>query len=164
MREVEERTSESRLPRSPGAVALAVFGLMLIAFVSCSLAADAPDNILKSPSSDDAAAETGKPPSAASVKIAAIRDAVSRTLISYGNDVQDAYHRELVNNSKIEGEITIVFKVMPNGDVVDVNVEKSSLNWPPLEEEILNRIKAWKFPAFEGEAIQVTVPYKFGAR
>ena len=116
------------------------------------------------PLQHNAAAKDAKPASRATDDVAGIKEVISRTITSFGKDIQDAYHRELIKNPKIDGEITVSFTVRPGGDVTDVKVEQSSLNWPPIEEEILNRIKAWKFPQFEGEPIPAYVPYKFGQR
>ncbi len=143
------------------AAALVASGLILFSPAAISLAETAPDNIPKTQGSDNAAAKSAKPSSGAVDNIAAIKDIISRTITSFGNDVRDAYHRELVRNPKIDGELTVSFTVRPGGDVTDVKVDKSSLNWPPLEEEIVNKIKAWKFPPFEGEPIPAYVPYKF---
>ncbi len=154
MPEVEEEAVRRPRPRRLDAAALALFGLVLVVSTAPS-AGSAPDNAAKTPVADNAA--TG-------ANVAAIRDAISRTISSYGNDVQEAYHRELIRNGKIEGEITVAFTVKPDGEVDDVRAEKSSLNWPPLEQEILNRVKAWKFPPFTGTPVRATVPYKFGPR
>lgn len=110
----------------------------------------------------DNAAETARPSAATPESIAAAKDAISRAITSYGNDIRDAYHRELIRNPKIAGDVAVSFKVRPAGDVDDVRIDRSSLNWPPLEEEIVTRIKAWKFPPFEGEPVPANVPYRFG--
>ncbi len=164
MREIDERASASPLPRSLKATALALFGATVIALAPPSLAGSSAEGDAKTQGADNTAAKDGKPPCDASAKLAAARDTICRTITSYASDVQDAYHRELVKNPKIDGEITVAFSILPDGAVADVRVEKSSLNWPPLEHEILSRVRAWKFPAFEGEPIPATVPYKFGPR
>ena len=164
MREVEEQTMRGAQAARLGWAALAPVGLALLLFAWPALAERAPGNAPKTAASDKAAAGSVKPRSTASDNVAAIRDAITRTIASYGNDVQDAYHRELLKNREIGGDITVAFTVRPDGDVVDVRAEQSSLNWPPLEQEILKRVKAWKFPAFAGEPVQATAPYKFGPR
>ncbi len=70
----------------------------------------------------------------------------------------------MLKNPKIDGEITLAITIRPDGTVGDVRTENSSLNWPPLEQEIVNRVKAWKFPAFAGDPIEATIPFKFGPR
>ena len=164
MREVKDGASGNTVPRFLKAAALVVSGLILCAPAAFSLAETAPDNVPKTQAGDGTAAKDAKPPAGAIDNTAAIRDVISRTITSLGNDIRDAYHRELIRNPNIDGEIAVSFTVRPGGDVTDVRVEKSSLNWPPLEEEILNRIKAWKFPPFEGEPIPAYVPYRFGQR
>lgn len=149
-------------PRFRKAAGILVSGLVLFA-PAFSPAAIAADNVAR-PVAGDNIAPAVRPPAAAADNTAAIRDAISRTITSYENDIRDAYHRELLKHPKIEGEITVSFTVRPEGDITDVKVERSTLNWPPLEAEILSRIKAWKFPPFEGEPIPAHVPYQFGRR
>lgn len=157
MGEAGERISKKSVARTIK-TALAVSGLILSAPATFSLAETSPDNVA---ATDNAPAENTKPPSPASDKIAAVKDVISRTITSFGSDIRNTYHRELIANPKIDGEITVSFTVRPGGDVTDVKVDSSSLNWPPLENEILNRIGGWKFPPFEGEPIPATVPYRF---
>ncbi|MGE5190056.1 MAG: TonB family protein [Gemmatimonadota bacterium] len=109
------------------------------------------------PSADNAVSATS-----AGDRTAAAKGEISRAITSYGKDIRDAYYRALIENPKIEGEIVVSFTVRPGGDVADVRIDRSSLNWPPLEEEVLNRIAAWRFSPFEGDPIPATVPYKFG--
>ncbi len=161
MQEGEERTSGKSVPRSFNATTLLVSGMILLAPGALCLAENAPDNAVKTQGAENAATGNTAPQSAAIVDVAAIRDRISRTITSFGKDIQDAYHRQLIENPKIGGEINITFTVQPGGDVTDVNVDKSSLNWPPLEAEILNKVGGWKFAPFEGEPIKASVPYKF---
>ncbi len=153
MRQEEVRTCGSARPRQPAAV-LAALVSVIVVFAGLAWAEHAPDN----------AAASAKSPAAADDSTAATRDAISGAITSYGSDVQDAYHRELLKNPKIEGEITFMITIRPEGTVEDVRIGNSSLNWPPLEQEIVERIKAWKFQAFTGGPVEATVPYRFGPR
>lgn len=139
MREGEEGASGKSVPRFPKAAALLVSGMILCAPAAFSLAEIAPDNVPKAQGTDNAAVKSARPPSGGIGDTAAIKDVISRAITSFGKDVIDAYHRELIKNSKIEGEITVSFTVRTSGDVADVKVEESSLNWPPLEEEDLEQ-------------------------
>lgn len=130
------------------AATLIVSGLLLCGPTTFSMAETVPDNVAKQPFP-------------ASDKIAAIKADISRAIASYGKDIHDAYYRELIVNPKIDGEIIVSFTVRPDGDIADVKVDRSSLNAPLFEEEILNRIGTWKFPPFEGDPIPATVPYEF---
>ena len=164
MRKAKEDASGIPVSRSLTGAALVVSGLILCAPAAFSPAQTAPDNVAGSQAADGTAPTDGKPPAGAIDNEAAIRDVISRTITSFGTVIRDAYSRELIGNPRIEGEITVSFIVQPGGGVTDVKVERSSLNWLPLEDEILNRIKAWKFPPFEGEPVPAYVPYKFGQR
>ncbi len=157
MGEIGERVSGRSVARNIK-TALVFSGLILFAPAAFSPAEAAPDNVA---ATDKTTAEDTKPPSPASDRIAAVKDVISRTIASFGSDIRNAYHRELIGNPKIDGELTVSFTVRPGGDVTDAKIDSSSLNWPPLEEEILNRIRGWKFPPFEGEPIPAIVPYQF---
>ncbi len=141
--------SRTGAPRFWRAAAIAASGLFLFAAGAGRPAAGA-DNAARAPA-----------PAAAADDTAAIRADISRAITSHEKDIRDAYHRELLKHPGIEGEIAVSFTVTPDGDVVDVKVDKSTLNWPPLETEILSRIGSWKFPPFKGEPIPATVPYVF---
>lgn len=147
MQESEDRASTKPASRPLLAAALIVSGLVLYV-PALSMAETALDNVTEQPFP-------------ASDKITAIKDGISRAITSHGKDIQDAYYRELIVNPKIDGEITVSFTVRPEGDVADVKVDKSSLGSPLFEEEILNRIRTWKFSPFEGEPIPAIVPFKF---
>ncbi len=138
-------------------------GLILFATATFCPAENAPDNVPRAARTDNAT-PVASPAPAASDNTAATRDAVSREIASFENDIRDAYHRELLNCTGIEGEITVSFIVRPEGEVDDLAVAQTTLNWPPLQEEILNRIRAWKFTPFKGQPVPATVPYKFGPR
>ena len=162
MGELGGGASGKPVPRFYWAAGLIVSGLILFApaFAPAETAADS----VPRADGGDGKAPGAIPPAGAADNTSAIRDAISRTIASFEQDIRDAYHRELIKHPKIEGEITVSFTVRPDGNVVDVKVDRSSLNWPPLEEEILGRIGAWKFAPFPGEAMPATVPYKFGPK
>ncbi len=160
MGELGGRGSGRRVPRFRTATGLIVSALIL--FVpALPPAATAADDVAQGTAGDNAAPAAGPPPGAPD-NAAAARDAISRAIKSFEKEIRDAYHRALVKQPKINGEITVSFVVRPDGDVIDVKVEKSTLDWPPLEAEIVNRIGTWKFPPFRGEPIPATVPYRFG--
>ncbi len=156
--------SRRPVPRSFKAMGLIIAGFILFGSPAICPAETPPFNLSRTNGADKTAAEPGKSLLADDAKLAATKDDISRTITSYCKDIQDASNRELLHNPKIDGEITVSFTVQPGGDVADVKAEKSSLNWPPLQEEILNRVKTWKFSPYEGEPIPATVPYKFGPK
>ncbi len=164
MRKIGGVTPGKRARRFLGGAAILVFGLTVCAPADFCRAEPAADNTSLSAGARERPAEHPMTAPSASEKIAAIQNLISRTIAAHENDIRDAYHRELVRNPAIEGEITVSFTVQPGGDVSDVQAAASSLNWPPLEEEILNRVRGWKFTPFEGRPVPATVPYKFTPR
>ncbi len=146
--------SRTGAPRFRRAAAIGASGLFLFA-AALPRATSGADAASRAAGADNAARAAAAPATAA------IRADISRTITSYDKDIRDAYHRELLKHPGIEGEIAVSFTVTPGGDVADVKIDRSTLNWPPLETEILNRIGSWKFPPFKGEPIPATVPYMF---
>lgn len=144
-------TSGAPAPRFRMTAGLVVSGLVLFAAALPPAATAA---------GVDNAAGSAAPPGAAD-NTAAIRAEISRAIATHERDIRDAYHRELLKNPGIAGELTVSFVVTPDGDVADVKVDASTLNWPPLEAEILSRIGTWKFPPYRGEPIPAKVPYMF---
>lgn len=155
------RAIEAGAPRSFKGMAFVISTLILLAPAPVSRAETGPTGVKETDGAAGPAADAARPTSPAGDRTTATKDDISRTIASYGKDIRDAYYRALIENPKVDGEILVSFTVRPGGDVADVRIEKSSLNWPPLEAEVLSRIAAWKFSPFEGEAIPATVPYKF---
>ncbi len=150
--------SRADAPRFRRAAAIGASGLFLLT-AALPPAASAADIVPRAAGADNAAQAAA--PAAAADDSAAIRADISRTITSHEKDIRDDYHRELLKHPGIEGEIAVSFTVTPDGDVIDVKIDKSTLNWPPLETEILSRIGSWKFPPFKGKPIPATVPYMF---
>lgn len=162
MGEVEGGISGKPALRSLNAAALFVAGLLVCTPAAFCLAETAPESVPKMLDADDAAEKDAGRPAGAADNAAGIRDSISRAIASFEKEIREIYYRELLKSPNIGGEIAVSFTVRPGGDVADVKVDRSSLNWPPLEEGILNRIGTWKFSPFEGNPVSVTVPYKFG--
>lgn len=141
--------------------AVAASGAMICAPAAPSRAQDAGGESAARTAIDNTAGKTAAPRTAA--EAAAISDAISRAIALRERDIRAAYYQELRANPQIAGEISVSFSVQPGGGVADVRTDRSTLNWPPLEERIVNAVKGWTFPSFEGEPVQATVPYKFGS-
>jgi TonB family protein len=155
------RAIGARAPRFFRGAALVISSLILLAPAPVCRAETGQVAAPKTDGAASPAAATAKPAPQEGDGVAAAKEEISRTITSYGKDILDAYYRALLENPKIDGEVVVSFTVRPGGDVADVRIEKSSLNWPPLEEEVLSRIAGWKFSPFQGESIPATVPYKF---
>jgi TonB family protein len=73
------------------------------------------------------------------------------------------YDRELKQRPSLHGKVTVEFVVTPPGGVSEVRLVSSGLGYPVLENEILSRIRGWRFPAKPGDSTRVTFPFDFVA-
>ncbi len=62
------------------------------------------------------------------------------------------------------GVATIRFVVHPDGGVTDVNLAQSTLGSADIEQCLLRHVSVMRFPAFDGAAKTITVPFRMDQR
>lgn len=87
--------------------------------------------------------------------------AIASTVSQYRSGIRYAYNRELLKNSSLSGKIVVAFVVLPDGSVESAEIRQSSVNWPPLDEAVLKRLRNWRFPKSRGTAVRVVFPFVF---
>lgn len=85
---------------------------------------------------------------------------VYRTVTSYNGGLRFLYNNALKKNPMLRGKITVRLTISAEGKVRKVEMTSSTLNFPELEEAIINRIYLWKFPEAKGSE-DFTIPYTF---
>jgi TonB family protein len=83
------------------------------------------------------------------------------TIKQYQSGIKYAYNKELMANPNISGKITVAFVILPDGSVRAPEVRQSTVNWPPLEEAVVKRMKHWKFPSSRSAEVKVVFPFVF---
>lgn len=87
------------------------------------------------------------------------RETITRIVSSHASDIRYAYNRELRKNPTLQGKIVVTLTISAEGQVTECRVKETEMNWPPLEESLVEMFKTWTFPEIpEGE---VTVSYPF---
>ncbi len=78
-------------------------------------------------------------------------------------DLRKAYSRRWKDNKKLQGTITVKFGINENGDVVNCNMENSTLNDKIFENTIINSVKNWKFGQIynPGDITEIVYPFTF---
>jgi TonB family protein len=87
--------------------------------------------------------------------------AISRIVAAHTGAIRYAYNRELRKNPSLQGKIVLGLKISPEGQVTECRIEESSMNWPPLEEALVEIIKTWRFLEIPEGDVTVSYPLVF---
>jgi TonB family protein len=89
---------------------------------------------------------------------------VARIFDAHNGAITYAYNRELRKKPSLRGKIVLTFTISPEGDVIECHIEKSAMNWPPLENSLVKMIKTWRFPEIPEGDVTVVYPLVFFPR
>lgn len=72
-----------------------------------------------------------------------------------------AYNNELRKDPALRGVLVVRYEILSSGSVGDVKLISSALKDPRLEQEVLNQIRGWRYPAETSGDVVVTWPFSF---
>lgn len=75
--------------------------------------------------------------------------------------IYSIYARALRENPSLKGKVVFELSIAPSGEVLSCKLTSSELNDEELEKKLVARVKLFKFPAHDVEAITVTKPIDF---
>ncbi len=87
------------------------------------------------------------------------QSAIEGVINSRKKSVSICYEQSLRGRDDLRGKLEFLVTVLPTGKVGRVSVESSAFKGSKLGRCIADKIKDWRFPRFEGEPQQVTVPF-----
>ena len=89
------------------------------------------------------------------------KDVIQKVINRHQTEVKFCYERELVENPKLKGKVTVTFTVAPDGKVASAEVASSDLT-KTIDACITGRIKTWAFPPPQGGGVvTITFPWIF---
>src|SRR3990170_2954345 len=90
------------------------------------------------------------------------QESIKEVIKSHRGSLDFAYRKALRSDPTLKGVITIEFTLSPDGAVISARAISSTVTDPSFEEDVLKRVKTWKFPAYpdSGTTI-VTYPIEF---
>ncbi len=90
------------------------------------------------------------------------QESVKDVINSHRGSLDFAYRKALRSDPTLKGIISIEFTLAPDGTIISARVVSSTVGDPEFEEDVLKRVKTWKFPAYpdSGNTI-VTYPIEF---
>jgi TonB family protein len=86
---------------------------------------------------------------------------IGRVVAAHTGSIRYAYNRELRKKPSLRGKIVLTFTISPEGNVTECHIEKSAMNWPPLEKSLVKMVRTWKFPEIPEGDVTVSYPLVF---
>jgi TonB family protein len=89
----------------------------------------------------------------------AIRDVIHR----YRMQVRYCYESQLERHPALAGKVVMRFTIAASGTVESAEVSESTVGNDELHRCLAQRVRSWKFPAFDGGQVKVSYPFMFTA-
>ena len=86
---------------------------------------------------------------------------IARVVAAHTGAIRYAYNRELRKKPSLRGKIVLTFTISPEGEVIECHIEKSAMNWPPLENSLVKMVRTWSFPRIPEGDVTVSYPLVF---
>ena len=71
------------------------------------------------------------------------------------------YNKHLKKNPGLEGQITLKFTIVPNGEIFDISIVSSTTQNQKFDAEIQQNVSRWIFPKIKSGNATVTIPFTF---
>src|SRR3989337_808430 len=90
------------------------------------------------------------------------QESIKEVIKSHRGSLDFAYRKALRSDPTLKGIINIEFTVSPDGSVISARIVSSTISDQSFEEDVLKRVKTWKFPAYtdSGNTV-ITYPIEF---
>lgn len=79
----------------------------------------------------------------------------------YLSGLRWAYNNELRKDPALRGVLVVRYEILASGAVGSVTMVSSGMKDPHLEQEVLNQIRGWRYPAESSGDVTVTWPFSF---
>ncbi|MCC7201338.1 MAG: TonB family protein [Nitrospirae bacterium] len=90
------------------------------------------------------------------------QESIKEVVKTHRGSLDFAYRKALRSDPTLKGIINIEFTIAPDGTIISARVASSTINDPDFAEDVLKRVRTWKFPAYpdSGNTV-VTYPIEF---
>lgn len=89
--------------------------------------------------------------------------AVAMVVKSKIKGVKYCFERQLKDYPNLGGQVVVAWTIDISGDVVEYNIESSTVDNPEVGECMLRMIRRWRFPEPGGSEYSVIYPFTFKA-
>jgi hypothetical protein len=76
--------------------------------------------------------------------------------------IERCYDDQLAANPGLVGKLVMRWTIEPSGATTDVAVDSETMPEPAVGACIVELVKVWRFQAFSGDSVKVSVPFVFG--
>ena len=90
------------------------------------------------------------------------REAIKKVIDEHRAEIRWCYEAVLQDNPKLEGKVTLRWRIDSDGKVTRVEVTETTLESPAVEGCMVEKVKKWEFPKPEGGGlVEVNYPWVF---
>ncbi|MFH1760907.1 MAG: AgmX/PglI C-terminal domain-containing protein [bacterium] len=86
---------------------------------------------------------------------------IMRVVMQHHGGLRHAYNKRLKDKPGLAGKIKVQFTIEANGRVVSCKITESTINDKILEDEIVRRVRTWRFEEIEKGDVTVNYPFMF---
>lgn len=89
-------------------------------------------------------------------------ESILRVIRQHTPGLRHTYNKHLKTNPGFKGKVTLRFSIAPSGSIVQLTIAGSTTGVSAFDEEIVNKVRSWRFEPIKGKANDVvTVPFTF---
>jgi len=87
---------------------------------------------------------------------------ILRVIRQHTPGLRHTYNKHLKTHPGFKGKVTLRFSIAPSGSIVQLTIVGSTTGVSEFDQEILGKVKSWRFEPIKGKANDVvTVPFTF---
>jgi TonB family protein len=89
-------------------------------------------------------------------------ESILRVIRQHTPGLRHTYNKHLKTNPGFKGKVTLRFSIAPSGSIVQLTIVGSTTGVSAFDQEILGKVRSWRFEPIKGKANDVvTVPFTF---
>ncbi|RMH69732.1 MAG: TonB family protein [Gemmatimonadetes bacterium] len=89
------------------------------------------------------------------------RTEIQQRVAAYLVAIRNLYNQELKTSPTLAGRLVIEFTILANGTLSEVHIRESTLNHDRFEQDVLSRVKRWRFNPIPAGVVTVVYPFDF---
>lgn len=89
------------------------------------------------------------------------KEAIRTVVRAHIGEIRECYNEGLAKDPELAGKLVVGFEIAADGAVGRSEITKSTLADAQVEACVAAAVKAWKFPAPQGGAVEVAYPFAF---
>lgn len=88
-------------------------------------------------------------------------EAINKVVATNKTSIRMSYEKFLARNPQLAGKITVRFTIAASGQIIMVEILENSTGDKDLENDIISKVKMWRFESITEGDVTVTYPFVF---